>query len=50
MPADLAERIERAYPAGEADETLIAALIDALERGEARALPSLTPTAPQAGA
>jgi 2,3,4,5-tetrahydropyridine-2-carboxylate N-succinyltransferase len=37
MPADLAEHIERAYATGEADESLIAALIDALESGQARA-------------
>jgi 2,3,4,5-tetrahydropyridine-2-carboxylate N-succinyltransferase len=37
MPADLAERIERAYATGEAEESLIHAMLDALERGEARA-------------
>jgi 2,3,4,5-tetrahydropyridine-2-carboxylate N-succinyltransferase len=37
MPTDLAERIERAYTTGEADESLIRAFLDALERGEARA-------------
>ena len=37
MPADLAERIERAYTTGEAEESLIYALLDALESGAARA-------------
>ena len=37
MPTDLAERIERAHTTGEADESLIRAFLDALERGEARA-------------
>jgi 2,3,4,5-tetrahydropyridine-2-carboxylate N-succinyltransferase len=37
MPPDLAERIEHAYATGAADEALIAALIDALESGQARA-------------
>ena len=37
MPPDLAERIEHAYTTGTADEALIAALIAALESGQARA-------------
>lgn len=37
MPSDLVERIEHASATGEADESLIVALIDALERGQARA-------------
>jgi 2,3,4,5-tetrahydropyridine-2-carboxylate N-succinyltransferase len=37
MPADLVERIERAYATGEAEESLIHDLLDALESGQARA-------------
>lgn len=37
MVNDLSERIERAWASGEASEALILELIDALERGEARA-------------